>query len=366
MPNFTCSLCFTIRKFPSFVKLFYHIGRFHRNDVSFRITCNLSPSCGSSYRSYAGYKAHLYRNHRDMMQATRTSSIQYPPDSQGDFVQLKPHDNDLTIEEDVYGDEDEFVFDHSTYNIGEPPCEISVIEIQRFYLRFLLQLREEHLLPKKIISIISSNIIMLLESLEKLIMHRSSLSSSTQIDQIQDGKFVIEAPVVSIVISEVNSMIETTTRSEYQFINLSKRLLNYEEPKEILLSSPDETVEYGYMIPVERTLSSLFHREEIFSLVNRNVTNQRKIVKEDSDLMFSLREGNFGDRIDDKSVLVQIYIDDIGLTNPIGPRSNLHKMTMVYLSVEDLPDEYRSEVQSIYLLAVAPSNGIKVRETCDI
>ena len=304
-----------------------------------------------------------------MIQLTTTSSVQYYPNSLEDVVQVTSHDIDWTVQEDADDDDGvEFSFDSSTYDIGKSSCEISLIEIQRFYLRFLLQLREEHLLPRKIISNISTNIIMLLESLKKLILHRSMSSSSTsstsstsaESDRIDDRKFIIES--LSTVINEVNSIIEATTRSEYQFVNLSKRLLNYTEPEEILLSSPDETAEYGYIIPVNKTLESLFRREEVFSLVRKNVINQRKIVNNDSDLMFSLREGNFGDRIDDKSLLIQIYIDDIGVTNPIGSRSSFHKMTMVYFALEDIPDEYRSEVQSINLLAVAPTNGIKVRK----
>lgn len=189
MLNFTCPLCFTIRKFSCFTKLFRHIGRYHRNDVCFRITCNLSASCGSSYRTYAGYKAHLYRKHTDMNQLTTTSSVQYYPNSLEDVVQEDADDDDGV----------EFSFDSSTYDIGKSSCEISLIEIQRFYLRFLLQLREEHLLPRKIISNISTNIIMLLESLKKLILHRSMSSSSTsstsstsaESDRIDDRKFII-------------------------------------------------------------------------------------------------------------------------------------------------------------------------------
>ena len=78
--------------------------------------------------------------------------------------------------------------------------------------------------------------------------------------------------------------------------------------------------------------------------------------------MFSLREGNFGMRIDDESLLIQLYIDDIGLTNPIGPKKDRHKMTMVYFLLEDMPDKHRSQLQSINLLAICPSDSVKVRE----
>lgn len=375
MSIFSCPLCFILRKFPSFVKLFRHIGRFHRNDASFRITCNLNQSCGLSYRTYAGYKAHIYRHHSNSLKAVVISSVQYSPvqcspDPFQDFPQLIPHDIDANVQEDMNSDDDDdSPFESScTPDIDEAECEISLAEVQRIYLRFLLQLREEHLLPKKIISSISSNIVVLLESLKKLVLHRSASSSfsSTENISIPLEKFIIESHVLSTAVSDMTSIIEATTRSEHEFISLCKRLMDYQKPEEILLSSPGEKAEYGYIIPIEQTLSSLFHRKEIFSLISKNVVYQRDAVKNDEDLMFSLREGNFGDRFDDGSFLVQLYIDDIGVTNPIGSRSNRHKMTMVYFSLEDIPDKFRSEVQSINLLAVVPSNCIKVRKICHI
>ena len=84
-------------------------------------------------------------------------------------------------------------------------------------------------------------------------------------------------------------------------------------------------------------------------------------MEDDDDLMFSLREANFGAQLDDGSHLIQLYVDDISLTNPIGPRKDRHKMTMVYYLVEDIPAKFRSLVQSINLLAIAPSHSLKER-----
>jgi hypothetical protein len=68
MASFTCSLCFHRRDFRSFLELFRHVGIFHRNEPSFQVTCNLSPSCGITYKTYAAYKAHVYRHHYSSLQ----------------------------------------------------------------------------------------------------------------------------------------------------------------------------------------------------------------------------------------------------------------------------------------------------------
>ena len=69
-----------------------------------------------------------------------------------------------------------------------------------------------------------------------------------------------------------------------------------------------------------------------------NIQQQRISVENDSDLMFSIRDGQYGNRFDEDSLLIQLYLDDIGLTNPLGAKRDKHKMTMIYFSLEDVPD----------------------------
>lgn len=86
----------------------------------------------------------------------------------------------------------------------------------------------------------------------------------------------------------------------------------------------------------------------------------RKAVEHDDDLMVSFRHGNFGAGIDATDHLIQLYIDDVGLTNTIGPRRDRQKMTMIYFLLDGIPDQFRSLLQSINLVAVVPSQALKV------
>lgn len=365
MASFTCSLCFYNRDFRSFVKLFRHVGTFHRSDPSFQVTCNLSSSCGISYKSYAAYKAHVYRYHFDLLQTA-------PIDSTGSssfedneiFIPSTDDVNDHDTEEES-NEEDrifaDFASSHDNENIEGAT---TLADIKRIYVRFLIQLREEFLLPKTIISVISSNIVCLLESLDSLLQQQRFpfTPEATTTMASERTKHVIESDVITTTVRDMSRTIEATTRSEHEFVHLCRRIMKYETPNEIILSDPGDRPECGYFVPVSRTLSLLFHHPQILPLVSRNLKCQRKCAANDDDLMFSLREGNFGMRIDDESLLIQLYIDDIGLTNPIGPRKDRHKMTMVYFLLEDMPDKHRSQVQSINLLAICPRDSLKVRE----
>ena len=371
MPIFACSLCFNNRGFSNFAKLFRHIGLFHQNDPSFRLNCNLNPSCGSSYKTYAAYRAHIYRHHFLLLK--KPSSV---PNDQG-----SPPSNDLSepvaqnSDPSMCADDEESNPDIESLSdaprlSNEDECEehITLGDIQRIYIRFLIQLREEYLLPKKIISIISGNIVVLMEGVHKLAQQQGipwpqpiTTTANTRSDER-----VIEASVLTNVVRNISTAIEATTRSEYEFVKLCKRFMDYQAPQEILLSTPGNKAEHGYFIPIARTLSSLLRHREMLPLIAGNVNYHREAVKNDDDLMFSLRDSSFGSRIDDASLLIQLYVDDIGLTNPIGPRKDRHKMTMVYFLLEDIPDQFRSQVQSINLLAIGPTNALKVPDVFEL
>ena len=56
------------------------------------------------------------------------------------------------------------------------------------------------------------------------------------------------------------------------------------------------------------------------------------------------------------SLLFQLYIDEIGLTNPIGAKKDTQKITMVSFQLEDLPDSVKSMLKSIGVLGMCHSN----------
>jgi hypothetical protein len=76
--------------------------------------------------------------------------------------------------------------------------------------------------------------------------------------------------------------------------------------------------------------------------------------------MFSIRDGYHGNKLDHDNLLLQLYLDDIGLTNPIGAKRDQHKMSMVYFSLEDIPDKYRSKIDYIQLVGICQSKILKV------
>ena len=77
--------------------------------------------------------------------------------------------------------------------------------------------------------------------------------------------------------------------------------------------------------------------------------------------MFSVRDTYSGTTLDRDTLLIQLYLDDISLTNPIGSKRDNHKMTMVYFLLEDIPDQYRSKIDFIQLVGICESKFLKVK-----
>jgi len=60
---------------------------------------------------------------------------------------------------------------------------------------------------------------------------------------------------------------------------------------------------------------------------------------------------------DDTALKILLYYDDVNLCNPLT--NKVHKITLLYYQLANLPIEYRSKLNSIYLLGVCKTDHIK-------
>jgi hypothetical protein len=386
MSSFSCSFCLTNRRFGSFAKIFQHITLYHQNEPNFNITCDLHNTCGVLYKTYSAYKAHVYRQHVSELH------LKNKPNNNSNITpnesQQQESMNNLSIGLGTINDGDD-TFDSVNDDIEailmDDDCETNICNpasffdsintdesisellliMKRSYMLFILELREKYLLPQGVTNIISTYIATLIRHLEILLNKKAVLpstdiySSSTSSLPKQNQK-IIEIYQLHETLNDLSNMIESISKNNYQFIKNCEKYFDFNSPEQVVLSSPDETVEHAYFIPIDRTLSSMLKSQTLLLEILENIQQQRISVENDSDLMFSIRDGHYGNRFDEDSLLIQLYLDDIGLTNPLGAKRGKHKMTMVYFSLEDVPDKYRSKLDFIQLVAVCESKHLKV------
>ena len=130
----------------------------------------------------------------------------------------------------------------------------STININKTYVSFLLQLREEFLLPKNTMHIISSYIVTLLNDMQDLLgkktfNYSADICSSASSSSKKQDKEVIEFDESKHTFNDICNAIQSINKNEYQFIKHCEKYFGYNSAEEIVVSSPGEVLEQGYFIP---------------------------------------------------------------------------------------------------------------------
>lgn len=63
------------------------------------------------------------------------------------------------------------------------------------------------------------------------------------------------------------------------------------------------------------------------------------------------------------SLKIQLYCDEFELCNPLQSKAGVHKVLGVYFSIRNLPAEFRSRLNNIYLVCLVNSNDLKTKTT---
>jgi hypothetical protein len=152
----------------------------------------------------------------------------------------------------------------------------SLKKFAEFYTRFLLELREYHLLPQKTVQSVSFYISTLLDMILKLIKTKTSTST------------FISTNDFDTVFTHINWIINSISKSEYQFLKQCKTYFNYQPPTEIILNTNEER---AYYIPLKPSIMSMLHNEQLLKSIIDNINSLSNCVTQDKDLILSNRQG---------------------------------------------------------------------------
>ena len=363
-------MCSNPREFRRFSEYFRHITVFHQNESRFRIVCNLHQTCGNLYRTFSAYKSHVYRHHESDLHPIN----EQPPDTHSPFnhqqdeldENLESNSIEVTLGEEIDSPgDDEFGLQEDNdsdlihveellgKNGHQEDNEITMSYIVKSFALFILQLREDFLLPKTTMNTITNYIITLIENLQvflrRNVIHCPSTDSASKSTTSKSSIEMIPLRSIEELVKSISQQLQGITKSEYRFVQNCQEIFGYAPPVEIIINdeTSDEESEIGYFIPIEQTLSRMLTNDQMLSRILHHIDREKRSSMLNDDLMFSFRDGHFGTRIDDDSLLIQLYLDDIGVSNPIGAKKDSNKLTMIYFSLEDIPDEYRSKIDFI-------------------
>ncbi|CAF3502492.1 unnamed protein product [Rotaria sordida] len=364
--SYFCQLCSSTSAYYSFDALYTHINLVHGNDRSFKLRCELTPLCGSIYTTFASYKCHIYRHHRDLISKSldKVNELSCPDGSlNNDYAfcyadddglepqtinNQKDYSFELMNEYDEETELDHPLFTETNLKHDEEPFYMK--KFQKYYTRFLLELREQHLLSQNIISSITSNISVLFNIVLNIIKRTGNDANTT-------ATAVIPIVKVEETINQTIRMIENTASNEYKFLKSCKEFFKYEEPYELEF---DKSGKCGYIIPIKKSIQNFLNKPEVIDLLIKNTNETILASKNDKDLLLTYRDGtaaaaNKSLQKDRTSFLLQLYSDEVSVTNPIGPKKDEQKLSLFYYILDDLPQIIRSLLNSIGLIGICLS-----------
>jgi hypothetical protein len=112
----------------------------------------------------------------------------------------------------------------------------------------------------------------------------------------------------------------------------------------------------GYYIPLKELVEKLLCLPEMWKHLTKHHESQSEIMKDicDGDFVKQHKLSREGRPF----LQLILSFDDVEIQNPL--RSNaLHKLSMFYVTFANIPPQYRSKLQNIFLLAIARSKDLK-------
>ncbi len=303
------------------VSLNQHLIRSHRHTPKFIVHCN-AHGCGASYKNYKSFKQHCMRHHR--------------------FSELQ--DNN----------EPDIVADHDTDNIAnDSHSDIrSLSKIREG--AFLLKLTSCHKLSKAAVN----DVVLMVQDMFQFQMQ-------TIKDNIKSALNVTDDSITDCFPNNVFTGLESDYMREKFFedeiglikpqsIKLGERMVN-KTVKGVTKLCYKEAL--GYFVPFIPQLTALLNMPEMKELLHLNmqINNDNYIDDVMGGVYCQTHQFLLKHPI---SLLFSLNTDDVEIVNAIGSHRAVHRVTVFYWTLLNVPAQYRSELSFIQLLCMAKSRDV--------
>ena len=220
---------------------------------------------------------------------------------------------------------------------GSTDVEQNESKFTKHFAMFLLSLREKDLLSETVVRKIYSEISFILSlNVEQLKKNMHNILESFNID-------------TNLLSYDKNTNTSINNfNSTYKFNNYIKNNFKYIESKSFNFINSEYTFNYISVIDILKTF--LFHKDII-----KIFDNSSKIYSRSKD---SLYDHNLYSK-KDEYIRLNLYIDEFEISNPLGSKRGIHKLSAVYFTIADLPLRYRYKDNCIFLCLLGCYKNIK-------
>ncbi|XP_031780303.1 uncharacterized protein LOC100679989 isoform X1 [Nasonia vitripennis] len=345
--KFVCSISSCEKDWDCFSDLVKHLKvHIKKND---QITCPMH-DCGKKYKVLSSFTSHLTKQHRNNYKKVQDSKIY----DQSEIEESQTNSDSVEAQSlecvvDNKNQSERFEIDGDAQSESPVEQNPSLEESSDLYLhnlaQFYLKLETQLLLSASTVKTIVTEITSMQRESQNIVM--TSLARKL----ISEG---ISADKVDIIVKEIineDPFLKCNVKlgSNYKRKKFYKENFDFIQPESLVIDKENQT--YFSYVPIIETLKYTFQDKSI----------QHEILKKpeprDKDVLFDFMDGTvykcntfFNDNPDALKII--LYQDAFEVVNPIGAAKKKHKILAVYMSIGNLPENLRSHVNTIKLVAL--------------
>ena len=325
MGKFKCQMCpvtHTMRN-----KAVLHAINAHSHEAQFQVTC-MFPGCIYSSKSWSTFRKHCIRKHgvKNVCQ----------------LAEIISEEENLTQPE-VDPELESALCSSNTHVHSESTR--STIPVKTLMSKFVLSLEAKHHMTRKGLAEIAGTMEDLTEQLSMQVQQqvRQALRQDSNAD-------------VCAVIQESCKIDLQELSNDRGRHSIYTRKFSYLQPEPVHEGNKAATI--GYYVPLESLLQLLCRQDQVWACMSKKIGTNKQ-----GSLMRDFEDGEIVKNHPipaDGDIFLQfaLYYDDLELQNPL--RSNKkHKLAMFYMSILNIPPVYRSRLQNIFAVAIAPVHKVK-------
>ena len=329
-----CSLCHHICQ--SNTAYAIHVLARHKNEGNFYVSC-MHPSCKYTTNSWHNFNQHCRRQHKQ-------KSFSYTIEDRNGAVE--------TILEVVSAECSDPIPEQmpSQTKVQTPKIPLPAA-------KFMLNMESAHQLTRCGSQDVTDTLALLVNNILKDVQTNFNILNVN--NQGQSEHALAEA----IKLSRPNEWCNLN--SVHKRRKLYERNFKYIPPQSVYLGKALKSVrcskrrcvrnQYGYIVPLAKLIEFLLHIPDIWHFVNTSHQTEG--------IMGDFVDGSYVKKIDcnpDGKAFISLLLsyDDVEIQNPL--RSNkLHKLAMFYVTLANIPPQYRSKLRAIFPIAIAKTIDLK-------
>ena len=332
--NLVCSICH-LRCISSTNYAMHVLGR-HKDEGRFFVSC-MHPSCKYTTNNWHNFNQHCRRNHRD-----KSFSLTCESDDGTSTCLL-----DVLPVEDIQPLHEQIPTIQMNPTI-HPPLPAT---------KFMLNMESKHQLSRvgshdvtKTVSLLVDNILNRVKTQFEIFSSDITLTSTQALSKALDKAKPKEWDKISTEHKRRKIYREKFHYIPPESVYLGKAVTSSRGTSKRIVAN-----KYGCIVPLKKLMEFLLHIPDIWRFVNNDHSTA----------------GVMGDFVDGEYLqkhplnregspflsLIMSY-DDVEIQNPL--RSNkLHKLAMFYVTLGNIPPQYRSKLRAIYPFAIARTGDLK-------